>query len=68
MFDQLDIIAALAPGHYLTGPYASIEQNGLAGGGSLGDVELARIPEPATLLLLTLGVLGVLIARQREAS
>ncbi len=32
-FDQLDIIAALAPGHYLAGPYAAIEPGGLRGDG-----------------------------------
>ena len=31
-FDQLDIISALAPGHYLTGPYAAI-----VGSGTIGD-------------------------------
>jgi hypothetical protein len=30
-FDQLDIIAALRPGHYLTGPYAAISAGGQAG-------------------------------------
>ena len=32
-FDQLDIISALAPGHYLTGPYAAIAKGGAAGDG-----------------------------------
>ena len=32
LFDQLDIIAALGPGHYLQGPYAAIQ-----GGGQGGD-------------------------------
>ena len=27
MFDQLDIIAALAPGHYLSGPYAAVAKH-----------------------------------------
>ena len=30
MFDQIDIISALAPGHYLTGPYAAVRPNGQA--------------------------------------
>lgn len=30
-FDQLDIVAALAPAHYLTGPYAAIKPAGHAG-------------------------------------
>jgi hypothetical protein len=33
-FDQLDIIAALSPGHYLKGPYAAINR-----GGRLGDAQ-----------------------------
>lgn len=32
-FDQLDIIAALAPGHYLAGPYAAVAPNGRTGDG-----------------------------------
>ena len=31
LFDQLDIVAALAPGHYLTGPYAAIAAGRRAG-------------------------------------
>ena len=30
-FDQLDIIAALGPGHYLTGPYGAIKEGGMRG-------------------------------------
>jgi hypothetical protein len=33
LFDQLDIIAALAPGHYLTGPYAAVVMDGVRGDG-----------------------------------
>jgi hypothetical protein len=33
LFDQLDIIAALAPGHYLKGPYAALLPNGQAADG-----------------------------------
>jgi hypothetical protein len=33
MFNQLDIIAALAPGHYLTGPYGAIARGGAPGDG-----------------------------------
>jgi hypothetical protein len=32
-FDQLDIIAALAPGHYLSGPYAAVRKGGHRGDG-----------------------------------
>ena len=31
MFNQLDIIGALGPGHYLTGPYGAIGVSGIAG-------------------------------------
>jgi hypothetical protein len=30
-FDQLDVIAALGPGHYLKGPYAAVRPDGTAG-------------------------------------
>jgi hypothetical protein len=33
LFDQLDIIAALRPGHYLSGPYAAIGSQGRQGDG-----------------------------------
>ena len=33
-FDQLDIIAALAPGHYLTGPYAAVQSHPAGDGGA----------------------------------
>jgi hypothetical protein len=42
-FDQLDIIAALAPGHYLMGPYAA-----LSGLGSPGDGQTSIIYNPST--------------------
>jgi hypothetical protein len=32
-FDQLDIIAALAPNHYLKGPYAAVRDGGVRGDG-----------------------------------
>ena len=54
LFNQLDIIAALAPGHYLTGPYAA------------GVDPVARqlansvpVPEPTGFVLLSLGVLSL---------
>ncbi len=42
-FDQLDIISALAPGHYLMGPYAA-----LSGPGSPGDGQTSIIYNPST--------------------
>jgi hypothetical protein len=33
VFDQLDLVAALAPGHYLTGPYAALRGDGQHGDG-----------------------------------
>jgi hypothetical protein len=42
-FNQLDIIGALAPGHYLTGPYAAINK-----GGSIGDGQTSIIYNTST--------------------
>ena len=39
----------------------------LAGGGDLGAVDLVYIPEPSTLMLLGLGVVGVLAIRRRRS-
>ena len=47
-FNQLDIIAALGPGHYLTGPYAAVVP-----GGTPGDDQTSVIYNPTT------GELGV---------
>ena len=33
LFDQIDIIAALGPAHYLTGPYGAISKSGVRGDG-----------------------------------
>ena len=38
----------------------------LAGGGDLGEVDLVYVPEPSTLLLVSLGVLGALLAPRRR--
>jgi hypothetical protein len=43
LFDQVDIIAALSGGFYLTGPYAA-----LAGPGQLGDEQTSLVYNPAT--------------------
>ena len=42
-FNQLDIIAALGPAHYLTGPYAA-----LAGGGAEGDGQTSLVYDAGT--------------------
>ena len=39
----------------------------LAGGGDLGAVDLIYIPEPSTLELLGLGLIGVLATRRRRS-
>ena len=38
----------------------------LAGGGDLGDVDLIYIPEPSTVTLLGLGLVGALLFRRRQ--
>lgn len=38
----------------------------LAGGGALGDVDLVYIPEPTSLILLTLGLYGLTAMRRRR--
>jgi hypothetical protein len=63
-FDQLDIIAALAAGNYLQGPYASINKGGLVG--DLGAVDLIYAPEPSTMALLGVGLLAAIGMRRRE--
>ena len=65
LFDQRDIIAALAPGHYLTGPYAAIERGGqtndeqtsMVYNPTTDEVDLIYVPEPASCALLALGFL-----------
>jgi hypothetical protein len=58
-FDQLDIIAALAPGHYLTGSYAAIP-------GDIGGLDPVYVPEPSTVALLVIGLTAVVAARRRR--
>jgi hypothetical protein len=55
-FDQLDIIAALAPGHYLTGPYVASHLS-VVDGRDLGNGDLIYVPEPSTVTLTALGLL-----------
>jgi hypothetical protein len=47
LFDQLDIIAALAPGHYLSGPYNAINTGGTTGDGQTSVVYNALTGEVA---------------------
>ena len=47
LFDQLDIIAALGPGHYLTGPYAALAGKGISGDGQTSVVYNANTGEVA---------------------
>ena len=52
-FDQIDIIAALSPGHYLTGKYGAIAPHGK----TEADLIYVPVPEPSCALLFGLGVL-----------
>jgi hypothetical protein len=57
-FDQLDIIAALGPGHYLKGTYIALAGPGTEGHGQTSD--LVYVPEPSTIGMLLIGmVLGL---------
>jgi hypothetical protein len=47
LFDQMDIIAALAPGHYLTGPYAAVSSGGRRGDGQTSIIYDATTGEVA---------------------
>ena len=60
-FDQLDIIAALGPGLYLTGPYAAIKEGGVAGDDQTSLVYDARtgglsVDAPAGMELTSINV------------
>jgi len=44
LFDQLDIIAALGPGHYLTGPYGALAP----GAGVEGDAQTSLVYDPSS--------------------
>lgn len=63
-FNQSDIVAALAPGHYLTGPYAAVAPSGQAGDDPIAFVVDTKtgnllVPEPSTLTLALVVVLGL---------
>jgi hypothetical protein len=62
VFDQLDIIAALSAGTYLTGPYAATQ----IGAGQLPGTDLISVPEPNTLVLLSLALVAALMTRTRR--
>ena len=55
IFNQLDIVAAHQVGIYQTGPYAGAQAEALI-----------SVPEPSSLLLLTMGVLGILTCVYRH--
>ena len=46
LFDQWDIIAALSPGHYMTGPYAA--------------TATVAVPEPSSIVRAAMGLAGLL--------
>lgn len=58
LFDQLDIVAALAAGTYLKGPYAAVSP---PRGGNLQEVDYIHVPEPVTAILLVVGVVATAI-------
>jgi hypothetical protein len=62
LFDQLDIVASLTAGKYLAGPYAAVQSGGMA---QYGPTSVISIPEPAAIVLVALGLLGVLACRRR---
>ena len=61
LFDQLDIVAALSAGVYLTGPYGASNATGKNDINSsatfVGHNAGIPVPEPSTAVLLGLGIL-----------
>ena len=57
VFDQRDIIAALAPAHYRTGPYAALL--------AVTDLDGVTVPEPPANMLVAVALLGLLIRSWR---
>jgi hypothetical protein len=65
LFNQLDIIAALAEEIYLTGPYAAAAgPEGTGAGKATLDSHYA--PEPHSIMLLGLGLAGARLTRRRR--
>ena len=58
LFDQTDIIAALAGGHYMTGPYASAL-------GATDAIAVSSVPEPSGAVLAALGLAGLVLLAWR---
>jgi hypothetical protein len=73
-FNQLDIIAALGAGTYLTGPYNAVRAEVRAANGptsvghGAGAEVLIPVPEPSTLLLAVLGLVAGLWMGRRATS
>jgi hypothetical protein len=63
VFNQMDIVAALRAGVYLTGPYAAIDVGGTTG---QGQTAVASVPEPSAFLLAVLSVFGLIVTRGRS--
>jgi hypothetical protein len=59
VFDQLDVVSALATGLYMTGPY--IETDG-------ADTLPAPVPEPSTVVLSAMALVGLLVRPVRWRS
>jgi hypothetical protein len=56
LFTELDIVAALQTGLYLTGPYAALPGSHLTVGLKAPGLVDVAVPEPATLVLAWLGI------------
>ena len=61
LFDQLDVVAALANDLYLTGPYSATKNHAV----ELDAMDLIHVPEPSTPVLAMLGLLTALVCHRR---
>lgn len=68
VFDQFDIIAALAGGKYLTGPYEALQGLRNIGNGQMSDPVGIAVPEPTSIVLLAVALLGMMQMRVRRRS
>jgi hypothetical protein len=59
LFNQQDIVAALQNSLYLSGPYAALGTGGHSGDGQTSIGDLVYVPEPTSIALLWLGLLGL---------